>query len=218
MQSSLAFAQSFSRTPSRLLGVAILLGTIAVSTPSRADGGMGVRLTMDWGNLLEKGSALLKNRSERPESMEALRLGAQHPQLGSAWFGVAPRVSLVARDWGGARRLAGGQLSIADAMRVSRSSRMVVSRIRFGEQGTRLVPFAQLGLGQWRVDTDLVPVTIRDTEIAGQVGAGVELRVTRAWQIAAETDVTVLYREQHEPQQVTAPRLWATFLASRIEF
>ena len=32
----------------------------------------------------------------------------QHPELGTAWFGVAPRVSLVARDWGGARRLAGG--------------------------------------------------------------------------------------------------------------
>ena len=201
---------------SRLLGAAIFFATLAVCVPSRAD--ENVRLTMDWAGFFQKGSALLTQRSERPESMEALRQLGQHPELGTAWFGVAPRVSLVARDWGGARRLAGGQLSIADAMRVSRSSRMVVSRIRFGEQGTRLVPFAQVGLGQWRVDTDLVPVTIRDTELAAQLGVGFELRVTRRWQIAAEMDATVLYREQHEPQHVTAPRMWGTFLASRVEF
>ena len=109
-------------------------------------------------------------------------------------------------------------MSLTDGMRLSRSSRMIMSRIRLGEQGTRVVPFAQVGLGQWRVDTELMPLTVSDTEIAAQGGAGIEIRIARQWQLAAEIDATVLYREAHEPQHVRTPRMWGTFLASRIEF
>jgi hypothetical protein len=137
-------------------------------------------------------------------------------RVGSAWFGVAPKVSLVARDWGTARSLAGGPLAVTDAIRVSRSSRMVLSRIRLGEG--RVVPFTQLGLGQWRVDTEMVPHLPRNVELAAQFGAGVEMRLYRGWELAAETDLTVLYREVHEPQQLTTPRMWGAFLASRVEF
>jgi len=206
-------------------GMAVAV-TLLVGSEARAEGegGLALRMTVDWADTLNKGMTWLAAQSEHareaqprtPELAAQTTNASGSGELGSAWFGVAPRVSFVARDWGGAKSLAGGPIAVTDAVRVSRSNRMVMSRIRLGEG--RLVPFGQAGLGQWRVDTEWMPHLPRNVELAGQFGAGVEFHVTRGWEIAAETGLTVLYREVHEPQQLTTPRMWGTFLASRFEF
>jgi hypothetical protein len=59
----------------------------------------------------------------------------------------------------------------------------------------------------------------RSVELAAQFGGGIEMHIVKGWGFAAETDLTVLYREgMHEPQQIVTPRMWGTFLASRVEF
>ena len=138
---------------------------------------------------------------------------------GNAWFGAAPRVSFVARDWGTSLRLAGDRLSLVDAMRLSQSTRMIVTRVRFGDlRFARVTPFAQVGLGQWRTDTNIMPLTPRSTEIAGQAGGGIEIQVSRSWQLALESSVTALYREQREDTSIPQTRFWSAMFASRLEF
>jgi hypothetical protein len=132
------------------------------------------------------------------------------------WVGVTPHLSLVARDWGGVQMLLGGHVALTDQLRLSRSSRMVVSRVRLADG--RIAPFAQIGLGQWRVDTDLMPVLPRDTELATQLGGGFELKLAPRWRLALQIDYTVLYREGHEPQQVAGTRLWGSFLGMHAAF
>lgn len=150
----------------------------------------------------------------------ALRL-AHNPDpnphnAGNAWFGVAPTVSLVARDWGAAYKVAGDRLALVDAMRLTSSTRMVLSRVRLN--GHRITPFAQLGVGQWRIDPYLMPLTPRQTEIAAQIGGGVEMRLLPQWQLAFETTSTVIYRDDRQPVDAALPRMWSTMLASRLDF
>lgn len=171
------------------------------------------RLVIDWSKVadaLRDGESFVKPREVTAHTTST---GADRER--ERWFGVSPHVSLVARDWGGAQQLV-GHLSITDQLRLSRSSRMVVTRVRLADGIVR--PFAQIGLGQWRLDTDLMPVMPHDTELATQLGGGFEISVTRTWVAAVEADYTILYREQYEPQQVTGPRIWGTFLASRARF
>ena len=173
--------------------------------------GESSRLNIDWGKLsdaIQKGEVALFPR-ENPFERKLSVTGSSQQER---WFGVSPHLSLVARDWGGAQLLL-GHASVTDIVRLSRSSRMVVSRLRLADG--RVAPFMQLGLGQWRVDTDLMPVMPRDTELAVQFGGGFEYRVARGWELALEVDYTVLYREAHEPQQVSGPRMMGGFLATR---
>ena len=131
------------------------------------------------------------------------------------WVGASPDFSIVARDWRSTQLLV-GRLSLTDQSRVTRSSRMVVTRVRLID-GV-LAPFAQVGLGQWRIDNDLLPSLPRDVELAGQIGSGFDLALGRSAALAVEVDYTLLYREQHEPQMVVGPHVWATFLAARARF
>jgi hypothetical protein len=166
--------------------------------------------------------AYARSASERPnpaatanvQSERAHQLYVQN--AGNAWFGVAPSVTLVARDWGSAYRLAGDRLSLVDAMRLSESTRMVLSRVRLSN--TRVTPFAQLGLGQWRTDPNLLPLMQRNTEVAGQLGGGVEIRLGGAWQIACESSATLLIRDEREAQNLPASKIWSTTFASRLQF
>jgi hypothetical protein len=124
-------------------------------------------------------------------------------------------VSLVARDWGGAQLLV-GHLTLIDQLRLSRSNRMIVTRVRIA-QGP-IVPFVHAGIGQWRVDTELLPMLPRDVETAAQLGAGFELALSRSIALAIEADHTLLIRGQHEPQMVSTPYLWGTSLAAKTVF
>ena len=174
------------------------------------------RTAIDWGRAFsETSSWVLRNaeRADRPDWLGDARQTS--PSFGTAWFGVAPTVTLVARDWGQSHLLS-GRLSVSEAMRLSRSSRMVVSRFRLS--GGRINPFAQLGLGEWRTDRDLLPAAPRDVELAAQVGGGLELQLVPGWELVLESNVTLLYREQREPQNLPTPRLLGTMLASRVQF
>jgi hypothetical protein len=198
----------------------ILSLSLALSVTARAQS--VPRLAIDWSKTFEHATDWLHRNSERGSQNEMLlpSEGLQTPpppsQVGNAWFGAAPHVSLVARDWGNARRLAGGPLSVTDQLRLSRSNRMVVSRIRLGEG--RLIPFAQLGVGQWRIDTDLLLGHLVDTEVAVQFGAGFELRIWDALALAVETDYTVLCRDIREPQNLPSPSFLGVMAASRVRF
>jgi hypothetical protein len=189
-----------------------LLATILCTGRARADDSTG--LTVQWGKLVDvihRGSAALL-----PEKGWQLgREGADTPSDELRWVGLSPHVALIARDWDAARVLV-GHLSPTDQIRLSRSSRMFVTRLRLADG--RISPFAQLGLGQWRIDTDLMPVLPRDVELAGQLGGGFELTLSRLAALAVEVDYTLLYRERREPQMVSEPRLWGTFLVARMQF
>jgi hypothetical protein len=204
-----------------------LIAATTFSTAAHAD--TAGRAGLDWEQLLVRLDAYARhgNRVEKPNASAhhtASATGERTTQLyvqnaGNAWFGVAPHVSLVARDWGGAFKLAGDQLSLADSMRLTSSTRMVMSRVRFGDFGTTLVtPFAQMGFGQWRTDSKVLPLTPSSTEIAAQVGGGVEIHVSRSWQIACETSATMFLRDSREENNLPQTSLWSTMLASRLEF
>lgn len=129
---------------------------------------------------------------------------------------VSPHLTLVARDWGEAYHLAGGALGLTDEFRLSRSSRMVVTRARL--DAATFAPFVHVGLGQWRVDTDLMPVYVRNTELATQLGGGFDLQMARRWALALEVDYTILVRDEREAQSFPTPHLWGAFLVSRASF
>jgi len=170
-------------------------------------------LSVNWGKLAEilrGGDWLVPQESWRPLLDQRSGALAESPIIGTS-----AHVSLVARDWSGAQLLM-GSLMLTDQLRLSRSCRMVLSRVRLTHG--RFTPFIQVGIGQWRVDTDLVPYLPRDVEVAEQTGGGFELALSRTAVIALEGDYTILYREQHEPQMVAEPRPWVTFVAARARF
>lgn len=151
---------------------------------------------------------------------EASRVDAQD-RYGSGspdsppWLGTALRVSLVARDWGSSQVL-WGNLSLTDQMRLTRSTRMVVSRIRFANG--RLAPFGQLGLGQWRIDQTLLPTLPGDAQPAGQIGGGFELAIAPHATVALESDCTMLYHEGRLPETLSAAHVLSALLVARATF
>jgi hypothetical protein len=200
------------------------VGLLTVAAPARADES---RAAIDWMTKLVQIDQYARTGSERsqptvPSRADERTLPTSEPyeqNPGNAWFGVAPRVSFVARDWATSLRLAGDRLSVVDAMRLSRSTRMIVTRVRFGDlRVSRVTPFAQIGLGQWRTDSNIMPLTPRSTEIAGQTGGGIEIQVSRTWQLAVESSMTALYREQREDTSIPQTRFWSAMFASRLEF
>jgi hypothetical protein len=208
----------------RKLSVAIAAASavFAASVPARADDNRGV---VDWARVFVQLDTYARTGTEHPQAVTprserpATTSDPYVQNAGNAWFGVAPRVAIVARDWATAYRLAGDRLSLIDAMRLSASTRMVMTRVRLGDlHHARVTPFAQLGLGQWRTDTNLLPLTPRSTEIASQLGGGVEVHVTPSWQLAAESTMTAMIRDQREADSLPQTRLWSVMLASRLEF
>ncbi len=205
----------------KLAAVAIAAFSTTIANVAHADEPRGV----DWQKVLVELDRMARGSgAERPNPASARHAFRSAPlvsddpspqNMGSAWFGVAPRVTLVARDWASSTRLAGDRMSLVEQMRLSASTRMVVGRARLS--GTRFTPFVQIGLGQWRVDRTYLPLTPNTIEIASQLGTGFEIRVTRAWQVAAESTMTTLIREGQN-NSVPQTMLWSTFVASRVEF
>jgi hypothetical protein len=180
-----------------------------------ANAGGTFRLSVEWSKLekiLREGPDAFLPRELAPAPDRAQSAA---PASEPKWFGLSPHISLIARDWGGAQLLL-GHLTLTDQLRLSRSSRMVVTRVRLADG--RFAPFAHVGLGQWRVDTDLMPVLPRDVEVATQIGGGFELAFTRRATLAIEADHTILIREVHEPQMIATPYVWGAFLAARVVF
>jgi hypothetical protein len=128
---------------------------------------------------------------------------------------MTPRLTLVARDWSGAQLFA-GRLSLTDQIRLIRSSRMVLGRVRFGSG--RLAPFSQIGLGQWRIDGDLMPAMPHKVEPAGQLGGGFELRLGSRAVVALEADYTLLCPLDDSPQALPDARPWIASFVGRTSF
>lgn len=194
----------------------VAIASTTMASAARADGHRSV----DWVQGLVDLDRLARGDDERPtahrDADRPSQIDDPNPQnMGNAWFGVAPRVTLVARDWASSTRLAGDRLSLVEEMRLSASTRMVVGRARLST--ARLAPFLQAGIGQWRVDRNYLPLAPRVIEVASQVGTGFELRVSDHLQIAAEATVTSLIRDgQHD--DFPRSMLWGTFIAARAEF
>jgi hypothetical protein len=207
------------RMPQKLVAIAAAaIASLTLASSAHAGEVRGV----DWLKVLSDLDQTARTGERPMPQLSARQAGRSTPiddpspqNMGNAWFGVAPRVTLVARDWTSSTLLAGDRMSLVEQMRLSASTRMVVGRARLSH--TRFTPFVQVGVGQWRTDRNYLPLSPNVIEVAGQLGTGFELRLNRRWQIAAETASTTLIREGqiHTLPQKT---LWSTFLASRIEF
>lgn len=218
-------------------GIVVIIALVALTTSgaAKADGTEGGG-NVDWKRVLVELDVLARRGVDLFETQRcaevlsgngggcfvqnvALRERTLDPNpqsAGNAWFGVAPRVSLVARGWGSAFKVAGDRLALVDAMRLTSSTRMVMTRVRISDR--RFTPFTQIGLGQWRMDPNLLPLAPRNPEIAAQLGGGFELAVLHNWQIAVETSATVIYRDDRQPVDAATPRMWSTMFASRFDW
>lgn len=211
--------------------VATLIATATattVSSTAKAD----PALSVDWARVLSDLDRVVRDGADVLDSPRCSLAGCQTDtnttasaperlpasradNTGDIWFGLAPKFALVARDWSSAYKVAGDRLALVDALRLTSSTRMVLFRSRLND--SRLSPFAQVGLGQWRTDPYLLPLTARYTEIAAQAAAGLEIRLVGSWQLAFESTVTMLYRESHDASMPAAHN-WSSTIASRIEF
>ena len=202
-----------SQRPLPALAAVFALGTFLAPSGAAADDGL--RGSVDWdklGMVLHEGaSSFLPHETWHAETRDQAQGDAS-----ARWLGAAPRLALVARDWGVSQVL-WGHLAVTDQLRLSRSSRMVVTRLSLG--GGRLTPFAHVGVGQWRTDTSVVPMLPSDMELAGQLGGGFELEIAPRTVIALEGDCTLLYREGRDDALMRSTgQLWSTLLAARARF
>ena len=126
-------------------------------------------------------------------------------------FDLAPNASLVARDWKGSMKLAGDRTMLVDDLRPTASTRMVVGRLSTSRAW--VTTFAQVGVGEWRIDTAMFPNARSYSETAGQIGAGFELRLPARLRVSAEAQYTMLYRDMSFTVDEVAPRMAAFVLA-----
>jgi hypothetical protein len=205
-----------SRSARALGALSFIATTLSLEARAHAD---PERASLDWSRVLVEADQIARSGTDKmfpaPTARTDQAIDTYTQNATNTWFGVAPRMSFIARDWGATHRLFGDRLSVVDTQRLTRSARMVMWRVRLND--ARFTPFAQLGLGQWRVDTLLLPLTPHNEELAGQMGGGFELRIGK-WQIACENTVTAIYREQREANNIPQTRMWSTMLASKVEF
>jgi hypothetical protein len=209
---------------------ATVVATLTVGTVSTANADSSTHV--DWARVLSDLDTVARKGADVLDSPRCGSAGCQTDTNATAhaperlvftrlqsnareWVGLDPKFSLVARDWNEAYKVAGERLALVDALRLTSSTRMVLGRVRAND--SRISPFAQVGLGQWRTDPYLLPLTARYTEIAAQAASGVEIRLIGTWQMAFETTMTMLYRESRDESMPSAHN-WSTTFASRVDF
>ena len=165
----------------------VVVVALLAATPCWASEGT-LRLHVDWDALGDSLARLQESGREARARVVS--------ESSSKWIDGKPLlVSLVARNWEGASRLAGGPMPATDAVHVSRLSRLLVGRV--GWTGGPIVPFVHLGVGQWR-DPD-PHVLAAPLEYAGQVGAGAELAaIASGYALAVEYDWTRVYADTRD--------------------
>ncbi|MDB4935711.1 MAG: hypothetical protein JWP87_2683 [Labilithrix sp.] len=122
----------------------------------------------------------------------------------------SPHLALVARDWRGSMQIVGDRTMLVDDLRPTASNRMVVARLH---TDARISTFAQVGAGEWRIDTAMFPNARSYSEVAGQVGGGFELHLPSNLRVAGEASYTALYRDLHYTSDEVAPRILAFVVA-----
>lgn len=189
----------------------LLLSFALTAFAHHADAADGqTRLHVDWSAFADAYRTLSMGTSARDDGHSQARVVTSES---SAWLGHGVLVSIVARDWQGATHLAGGPLSVTDAIRTSRASRMLVTRVGLG--GGRIVPYIHLGAGQWR-DPDQ---RARDAplEVAGEAGGGFEAYLVHACAVAVEYETTALYRDDHRSTGLSQ-RMQGLFAVARWDY
>jgi hypothetical protein len=221
------------RARCRVLAACAAVAASLLASRAGADG--TVRLAVEWEKLAallhrDEGTTRPSWRPDRDRAIpETPRAGA--PSLFDGLQGRG-RWSLVARDWEASRPLM-GRLGPTDEVRSGRTKRMVLLRARLLEGP--ITPFAQFGLGQWRIDPDM-PAKPHDSAPAGQLGVGVEYALASWVSMAVEADCTLLGPDHLDPADplrlertgapivprdvrwVHPPALWGGFLAARARF
>jgi hypothetical protein len=127
-----------------------------------------------------------------------------------------PNASVIVRDWRGSVKIIGDRTMLVDDLRPTASNRMIVGRIATNE--ARVSLFAQVGVGEWRVDTVMFPNAVSYSEIAGQIGGGFQLRITPRLHVASELQYTMLYRDLHYAEGEVAPRMTSFVIAAAGRF
>jgi hypothetical protein len=232
---------------SRCAALGACVAAAACLLAGRAGAEGTLRLAVEWDKLaalLHGGEAPSSHPSWRPDRDRAI---LEMPRVEDRGSPEAPRAeatalleglqgrgrwSLVARDWQVSRPLM-GRLGPTDQVRPGRSKRMVLLRGRLLEGP--ISPFAQLGIGQWRIDPDM-PAMPHDSVPAGQIGVGVEYALASWVSLAFEADCTLLDPAHLDPPDplrlerpgsglvprdvrwVHPPALWGSFLAARARF
>ena len=152
------------------------------------------------------GSAREGSATAESERARAMPVADERPFVDFS----SPNVSLVARDWRGSFKLAGDRTLLVDDLRPTASNRLVVVRLA---TDARLTTFAQIGVGEWRIDQAMFPNARSYSEVAGQVSTGFELRVPWGLRVAGEAQYTALYHDLHYSPDEVAPRIVAFVLA-----
>jgi len=210
----------------RFTTAAFALATVLASSAAVADTNEWARVLSDLDAVSRKGADVLDSPRCTPAGCQTdTNATAAAPERGvklnvqdttnDRLLTFRPTVSLVARDWGSSFRVAGERLALVDALRLTSSTRMVLTRFRMSD--SRISPFAQVGLGQWRTDPYILPLTPSYMELAAQAAAGIELRLIGSWQIALESTMTAIYRERSD-KSMPSPHMWSTTFASRVDF
>lgn len=197
----------------RLISVATF--ALCGMVPCVAHAESPVALSLDVNKVIESSYAWLQGR-EKPVRPYALRdKPAESPESPKPLLTPPLRVSMVARDWSGAYSLSGGTM-VSDEVRLSRSSRMVLTRVR-ADLG-RIQPYVHTGLGEWRYDPAILTLLPRNQEYAIQLAAGFEYRVAKHARLAVEADYTILCRESREPQNNPVPRVLGGYAVLHTRF
>lgn len=216
--------------PSRIAVASLaLLAVVAVAQPALAEGNAAAKqegtrpdlvgeaerwLTMAAAGPTVASEPSLHGGSARDGASTAEREQAAPSALGAEktplFTLAAPSASVVARDWHGSMRLMGARTLVLDDLRATASNRMIVGRIA---TDSRISPFVQMGIGEWRIDPAMFPTARSYSELAGQVGTGLELRITSRFRIAGEATYTALYRDLHYTSDEVAPRILAFAVA-----
>jgi hypothetical protein len=213
------------RTALKLTTAAFAVASTLASSAAMADTNEWARVLSDLDAVSRKGADVLDSPRCTPAGCQTdtnataaapergVKLNVQDTTNDLVTF--RPTVSLVARDWGSSFRVAGERLALVDALRLTASTRMVLTRFRMTD--ARISPFAQVGLGQWRTDPYLLPLTPSYMELAAQAAGGIELRLMGSWQIALESTMTSIYRERSD-STMPSPHVWSSTFASRVDF
>ena len=127
----------------------------------------------------------------------------------------SPNASVVARDWSSSMKIVGERTMLLDETRPTASNRMLMGRLA---TDARLTAFAQVGVGEWRIDPVMFPTARSYSEMAGQIGSGFELRLRPNLRVGGEVQYTILYHDMRYTPDEVAPRMLAFFGAIQGRF
>ncbi len=168
---------------------------------------------MQWPDLFREGVRFLyklrmKPRFPGPPLMPTL------PE-DTPLVGQKLNLSLYLRDRNGSAPLLGvDDRSAIDFAKVSRSTRMIFGRALLGKG--RIQPFAQIGAGYFRMDTDTRYVG--DLKVGVQYGLGVQIRLNPSCAIAVEANQSLFYRDPRVPQHFAPGGVFSVYAALRLQF